>query len=337
MQLSAEQTDVPDALGDSRVQGLGVLADLQNQNLFGRAVTAGMAGRYERKRQAGSLFASNGSFYGLPIRSSAFLFYSRERLDVTEDFSTIDDRRGVSAEQRYRPSRKSELIWSYRFERSRTFDPDPAPGDPLPLDIVEKVSKLGVGMLFDRRNEPTNPTTGWFSSANFEQGIALFGSDSSNGKLLLQQSGYYGLGRVVLAGRAQVGTGYGREALIVSERFLLGGATTVRGYSEDSLGPQDSLGLPGGDALLAFNAELRFPIHGWIHGVTFVDAGNVFKTRQDISFRDLAVGYGFGLRFVSPFALLRVDFGIPGTTLSPDHPANQFGSGRFYFGIGHIF
>jgi len=336
LQFSDEQTDVPDVTGDSRVQGLGVLADLQNQNLFGRAVTAGIAGRYEPKRQAGSVFSSNGTFFGLPIRSSGFLFFTRERLDVTPDFSTVDERRGFSAEQRWRPSRRSELIWTYRFERARTFDPDPAPGDPLPLDIVEKLSKASLGMLFDRRDDPTNPTRGWFSAANFEQGVPLLGADNSNGKLLLQQSAYHQLAKVVLAGRAQVGTGYGREALIVSERFLLGGATTVRGYAQDSLGPKDELGLPGGDALLAFNGELRFPIRGWFHGVAFLDAGNVFKTRTDFSFRDLAVGYGFGLRLVTPFALLRMDFGIPASTVAA-RLGNQVGNGRLYFGIGHIF
>src|SRR4029079_7685274 len=126
------------------------------------------------------------------------------------------------------------------------------------------------------RDELSNPTRGWFSAANFEQGVPLFGSQSANGKLLLQESVYKGVGHIVLAGRAQIGTGYGTESLIVSERFLLGGATTVRGYAQDSLGPKDELGLPGGDALLAFNGELRFPIRGWFHGVAFLDAGNVF-------------------------------------------------------------
>ena len=192
-------------------------------------------------------------------------------------------------------------------------------------------------MLLDRRDDPTNPTKGWFSSANFEQAIALFGSRSTSGKLLLQQSFYQEAGAMVLAGRAQLGTGYGSEALIVSERFLLGGATTVRGYAEDSLGTRDSLGLPGGDALLAFNGELRFPVHGWLRGVAFVDAGNVFASSGDLSIRDLAVGYGVGLRLASPFALIRVDFGIPASTVSPDRRGNQFSSGRVYFGIGHIF
>ena len=60
--------------------------------------------RYERSRQAGSLFTSNGSFFGLPIRSSGFVFTSRQRF-VDQDVTTIDQRFGVSAEQRWRPFR----------------------------------------------------------------------------------------------------------------------------------------------------------------------------------------------------------------------------------------
>jgi outer membrane protein assembly factor BamA len=82
---------------------------------------------------------------------------------------------------------------------------------------------------------------------------------------------------------------------------------------------------------------MRFPVRGWVQGVTFVDGGNVFRTRDEFSFRDIAVGYGLGLRLVSPFAILRVDYGIPAKTLTPDRPANQLKSGRWYFGIGHIF
>ena len=110
----------------------------------------------------------------------------------------------------------------------------------------------------------------------------------------------------------------------------------MRGYAEDSLGPKDELGLPGGDALLAFNGELRFPVRGWVKGVAFLDVGNVFKSRSDFSFRDLAVGYGFGLRLASPFAILRMDFGIPASTVAARR-GNQIGNGRIYFGIGHIF
>jgi outer membrane protein assembly factor BamA len=337
-QFNDEAAELPDPEGDRRLQSLGALADLRNQNVFGRAITAGIAGRYERNRQAGSLFTSNGSFFGLPIRSSGFIFTSRQRFFAGEDFSTIDQRFGLSAEQRWRPFRYSEVIWNYRFEQSHTFDPDPPAGEIIPLDVYVHVSRLTAAMLLDRRDDPSDPTRGWFSAASYEQAIEALGSDYGNAKLLLQQSLYRRVGGVVLAGRAQIGTGFGDQALIASERFLLGGATTVRGYGEDALGPTGPGGIPsGGDALLNFNAETRFPVRGWVQGVAFVDAGNVFATRGDLSFRDLAVGYGIGLRLASPFAMLRVDFGIPAKTLSPDRPANQFKSGRWYFGIGHIF
>jgi outer membrane protein insertion porin family len=269
----------------------------------------------------------------LPIRSSGFVFGSRQRL-LTDEIATFVERFGVTAEQRWRPYRNSEVIWSYRFERTRTYSPDIDLGDLLPL----RISRLNAGMYFDRRDDPSDPTRGWFTSGNWEQAITLLGSDYGAGKVLLQQSGYRGVKRLTFAGRVQLGTGYGGQALILSERFLLGGATTVRGYAENALGPRGPDGLPvGGDALLAFNGEMRFPVRGWVQGVTFVDAGNVFAERAGISLGDLAVGYGVGLRLATPFAMLRVDFGVPGSTLRPDRPAHQWKSGRWYFGVGHIF
>jgi outer membrane protein assembly complex protein YaeT len=330
-QFSDELRDIPDEDGDTRLQSLGVLADLQNQNLFGRAVTGGIAGRYERSRQAASLFTSNSSFFGLPIRSSGFVFGSRQR-ETDNLITTFIERVGVTAEQRWRPYRTSEVLWSYRFERARTTSPD------IELDLLPvTVSRLNAGLYLDRRDDPSDPTRGWFTSGNWEQAVELLGSDYSNGKVFLQQALYRAIKRLTFAGRVQLGTGYGEQALIPSERFQLGGATTVRGYAENSLGPRTPLGFSaGGDAVLTVNGELRFPVRGWVQGVAFIDAGNVFAQRSDLSFRDLAVGYGIGLRLASPFAMLRVDFGVPGNTVD-GRPANQWSSGRWYFGVGHIF
>jgi outer membrane protein assembly complex protein YaeT len=336
LQFNDELDEFSDPVdGSSRTQSFGVITDLQNQNLFGRAVTAGISGRYERNRQAGSFFTSNSSFYGLPIRSSGFVFASRQRF-TTDISETIEERIGLTGEQRWRPFRTSEVIWSIRAERFRVFDPNVLPGEIefLPFNV----SRVNAAMVLDRRSNPTAPVRGWFSSASWEQAVRFLGSDYGNAKLFAQYSTYRQLGGAVLAGRAQVGSAFGEEELLISERFQLGGATTVRGYSQNSIGPLDPFGQPaGGDALVTLNAELRFPVRGWVQGVTFVDAGNVFATRADFSLRDLTVGYGIGLRLASPFAVLRLDFGIPAKTLRPDRPANQLKSGRWYVGIGHIF
>ena len=119
--------------------------------------------------------------------------------------------------------------------------------------------------------------------------------------------------------------------MIRSERFFAGGGNTVRGYGQDSLGPHDFFGATGGNALLVFNQEVRFPIVWRFRGVGFIDAGNVFETVPDISFADLAVGTGLGLRVETPVGLFRFDYGFA-LRRDDDEP-----TGRFYFSIGQAF
>jgi outer membrane protein insertion porin family len=120
--------------------------------------------------------------------------------------------------------------------------------------------------------------------------------------------------------------------LIPSERFYAGGASSVRGYLEDSLGVQSVLGgADGGSALLVLNGELRFPIYRWLRGVGFVDAGNVYPTVHDISLGALQVGVGGGARLDTPIGLIRFDLGIPANPRSIDP------RWRFHFGFGHAF
>ena len=232
------------------------------------------------------------------------------------------------------------MVYGYRFERGHTFDPEPD-NDFFPsLDFVSNVAALNLATLLDRRNDPLSARTGTFSSVSLDQAAAWLGSDVSNLKLLAQQYTFVPLGGVVLASRVQVGKKFGRDDLFLDDRFRAGGATSVRGYSEDSLGPRGSDGVPfGGEALFVFNQEARFPIRGWVSGVGFVDAGDVFGRDEPFSWSSLKVGYGLGLRFNTPVGLLRVDFGIPASnpsTLST-RATNSLGGGRWYFGIGHIF
>ena len=137
----------------------------------------------------------------------------------------------------------------------------------------------------------------------------------------------------MLASAFRVGAGRGFEQeLIRSERFFAGGGTSVRGFDEDGLGPQSVLGgAVGGDALLVFNQELRVRPRRWLGAVFFFDAGNVFARASEMSFGDLEAGAGAGVRLISPFAILRVDFGVPLTS------RNRQTRGLWYFGIGHTF
>ena len=79
------------------------------------------------------------------------------------------------------------------------------------------------------------------------------------------------------------------------------------------------------------NQEVRFPIFRWVGGVAFADAGNVFPKAANLSLKSLEAGAGVGLRVYSPFALVRVDLGVPLTNRRREP------SSRWYVGIGHAF
>src|SRR5262249_30698301 len=132
------------------------------------------------------------------------------------------------------------------------------------------------------------------------------------------------------SGRLGLGAGYGQD-LIPSERFRVGGGNSVRGFADETLGPRDALGPTGGDALLVFNEELRFPIAWRFRGVAFFDAGNAFSTASALGFRRLRTGAGAGLRVQTPFALLRADIGTP-VGANPGESRVQW-----FFSIGQAF
>ncbi len=319
----------------------GVVAEIKTPNLFGRALTAGVFGMYQYDRRDATVFLTSSRFFGWPARSSLYGFYTRDRIrdEAGEEILAIADTEGFSADRRWR-TRGIQIVYGYSFKHSRTFDPDPSPSDPSPLDFPVNVATLNSAALYDRRDDPLATRQGTFTSVSFDQSALWLGSDVNNRKLLAQHYAFVPVRGLVLASRVQAGKKFGPDDLFSGDRFRAGGGTTVRGYSEEALGPRDASGLPsGGEALLVFNQEVRFPIYRWANGAGFVDAGNVMGTDEGFGFGSLKVGYGVGLRFNTPVGLLRVDFGIPASKVSTvsTRQTNSLRGGRWYFGIGHIF
>ena len=312
----------------------GVVSELRNPNLFGRALTGGVFGMYQRDRQDASVLVATSRLFGWAARSTLYSFWSRDRLrDDAGDISAVTDRTGFSADQRWRP-RGFQVVYGYRFERNHTIDPRTL-GEAIPFDIVANLAKLSSAVLFDRRDDPINARKGTFTSFSFDYAARRLGSDVSNRKLLAQQFLFVPVGRLVLASRALVGYAFGADPLQFADRFRAGGANSVRGYGEDGLGPRDELtGLPGGgDRLLILNQEARFPIYRWANGVVFADAGNIFAKGETMSWTALKIGYGVGLRFDTPVGLIRGDVGFPHSTFADGRSTKT----RWYFGFGHIF
>lgn len=213
-----------------------------------------------------------------------------------------------------------EFVYGYRVIRDEQDAIDPE--DPFFLAPI--TGRFTGSALFDRRNDPFDPTRGWFTSFTVER-VSEFVSRDDSVKLLGTFYRYQPLGPVTLASAIRIG-GSLLGTLRFVDPFFVGGADTVRGYGEDSLGPKNILGAQGGDSLVLLNQEIRAPLYKWLRGVAFIDAGNVFPGHRP-SFSGLEVGYGVGIRLHTPFSIVRLDMGVPARS----------GSKRWYFGIGQIF
>lgn len=191
----------------------------------------------------------------------------------------------------------------------------PAPGTPAgeatapAFDLDDRFVTLGADVSVDTRVDPTFPRDAVYLSARWE--ALRFDSGSTIGRLRTEACGYVGLiGQSVLSLRAL----YGRAdaALPPYEQWLLGGASTVRGYRAGSF---------AGDTLLATSAELRVPLTSPLRigkfGVSvFVDSGAVAPHGARLGDQRMHTGAGAGLFLVTPiFQLnLAVAHGFDGGT-----------------------
>ncbi len=126
------------------------------------------------------------------------------------------------------------------------------------------------------------------------------------------------------------------KSIPISDLFFAGGATTVRGYSEQLLGPglldangKKTSGL-GGKLLFLANAEIRFPLFWLIMGEIFVDAGNVWSELVDFRPTDIRFTTGVGLALLTPIGPIRLDYGHKLQREPADESAGTFHLGIYF-------
>ncbi len=94
------------------------------------------------------------------------------------------------------------------------------------------------------------------------------------------------------------------EQIPTSVRYFAGGASSVRGYAYQSLGPADNDGdAIGAQRLLVGSVEYEHYFNDRWGLALFADAGNALEDFSD----DLEQGVGFGLRWKSPIGPVRID------------------------------
>lgn len=137
------------------------------------------------------------------------------------------------------------------------------------------------------------------------------------------------------------GDGYGdTDALPLFERFFAGGLRTVRGFENNSLGPQDAQTLDprGGDIRTVAGAELVFPQPFMekpprsVRWSLFYDIGNVYlKDEGGFDQDELRSSAGLSFIWLAPIGPLRFSWARPIESQDGDQTE------RFQFSIGSFF
>ncbi len=200
-------------------------------------------------------------------------------------------------------------------------------------DIVRVTSSFS----YDTRNAAIFPDRGVLHRIRGQ--VALPGGDLRYFKIDYDARIFIPLIRnytLLLKGRVGYGDAYGDTSeLPFFENFFAGGPRTVRGYEENSLGPEDSFGRArGGNISLVGNAEVIIPVpfledFKSVRLSGFLDAGNVYGADtlffqdtttgrvfaedkdDEFNLRDLRMSVGISGIWMSPFGLLSVSFAQP--------------------------
>ncbi len=202
------------------------------------------------------------------------------------------------------------------------FMPDPRPQTP---SVARTQSGVDLSLLYDRRDDVFNPTSGWLGSLVVQMTDRLL-SDTVFLKAEGAASVWASTGPLGWLFRARAGAGWvpsGDGTLPLEERFRLGGGANLRGFGLDSVGPANRVSLErvdwpealapllehaarhsdprwvptGGDTLALLSAELRLPFEafglpslGGTELAVFGDVGNVWFVTSGVETDSMDAG-----------------------------------------------
>jgi outer membrane protein insertion porin family len=216
-------------------------------------------------------------------------------------------------------------------------------------------SAVQAGLVWDTRDSVFLTTRGSRTEVMGEIAGGPFGGDVSLYKLNAKTSFYFpvsnghvlqvmgAVGVVDVFGRSKdsgpvvfeprVGRFVKVDDVPMFDRFFLGGANTMRGFSYRDVGPRDAQNQPiGGNSFANATVEYTYPIVERVRGALFFDIGNVWRDAYDFQLGDLKSDVGFGVRLNLPIGPLRLDYGYP---VQSDKLTGK--TGHIQFSMGYQF
>ncbi len=279
-----------------------VLMDITRNNLYGREQSVSLRGTYGLLEQKLDLLFQNPHFEGNRNFGLTWSGGYANSLDVSTYVASKLET-GVRWTEHFnspgsRISKANTLIYEFNFRRVKVQanSLQVYPGEIALLATAVRVAGPALTWIRDTRDSPLDAHRGTYTSfQDFFSGEG-FGAQTEFNRLDLSNSSYYQFDkrRIVLARNTRYGQersfGKPEDQLIpLPERLYAGGATSLRGFGQNSAGPRDpETGYPiGGAGALINSTELRLPpatlpwIGNTVSFVLFHDMGNVFTNAGD--------------------------------------------------------
>jgi len=228
---------------------------------------------------------------------------------------------------------------NYYYETVKVYNVDDDAADYIKDEEGKtSISSLGFSISKDTRDDYYYPMEGVKQRIYAEINGSFLGGDEDFYKIIAQSVWFVPLSRknkVVFDFRAKIGYigEIGGSTIPAWERFYVGGIDSIRGFKHGEAGPRDeSNDVKGGTKEIVTNTEINFPIVRdiGVNGVVFFDMGRAFDKDESISL-DLRKSVGVGLRWRSPFGLIRIEWGY---NLSPKYDEK---SSVWGFSMGTMF
>jgi outer membrane protein insertion porin family len=315
---------------------------VRERNLLGKGQDLRLNFTLSGKRSQVDLSFTDPYFLDKDL-SAGFDLFHRRFTDVRGDSYDLQQT-GAGLRLGYELSEYTRQTLNYRLSVDKVHDLDDDISEAIRDEKGYTVrSSIGSTILYDRRDNPTDPRDGYFASlSNTFTGL---GGDVYNLQTSIRGGYFYPVTDDVSIGLAG-GVGYMRgifgDHVRVTDAFSLGGSN-LRGFESSGVGPRDAdtNDSLGGQLLFDGTLQATFPIglpeEFNIRGRAFTDFGTLTETdldNNDVNVDDdasLRVSIGGGLTWVSPFGPIAVDLAYP--ILKEDYDNTEW----FRFSVGTSF
>ncbi len=290
-------------------------AELLDDNILGIGLESKIHAGYGPDRQDYNISSKVDRIFSTYITSRIKIFYNRLERNLFDD--------GINETGERKEEKKGlEITIGQQIARLGTVS-----AAITTENVTYKYTGTGIKEKFDLRcltfeslvenlNRLPFPTSGSRSLIRVTFAGKFLGGDREYTKFYSTIESYFPIGKYINY-RPKVALGISRAGLPPSEEFYLGGMDSFAGFRTNQL---------AGDKSFILSNEIRFKLPLMLYVIGRHDMGEVYKSTEQIKFRNLRHGLGLFVALDGPLGPLEFGYGIVDGDLD-----------RYYLSIGFSF